>query len=170
MLLSLKTRLALFVVLLFTSALSFAQEAPTYRRNAVYVEAGGTGVRGSVSYERLKRLKNGNYFAPSIGIALPFPEHSKNIVSEFYMIPLQFNWLLGRTTSKFELGVSVNPAYSTYVTTFGETSTPGRSFGALPSFRLGYRYMGNKGLVVRAGFTPVVFINPWVGASLGYSF
>lgn len=168
MLLSIKNKFALFAVLLFTSSLSFAQEAPAYRRNAVHVEVGGTGVRGSISYERLKRFKNGSYFAPSIGVALPFPEHSAQITSEFFMIPLQFNWLLGPKTSKIEVGFSVNPAYSTYVYT--ETGKMGRSFGALPSWRIGYRYMGSNGLVIRAGFTPVIFINPWAGVSLGYSF
>ncbi len=163
-------KIFLIAFFLITGTFAFAQDAPSYRRNAVYAEIGGTGVYGSINYERLKRLKNANYFAPSIGIALPFPENSQLVKSQFYMVPLQFNWLLGQKSSKLELGVSVNPTYSTSVTTIGETETSDNEFGALPSCRIGYRYMGNKGLVVRAGFTPIIFINPWLGASVGYSF
>lgn len=41
------------------------------------------------------KLGHGNYFTPSTGVALPFPEHSTQITSEFLIIPLQFNCLLG---------------------------------------------------------------------------
>ncbi|MEQ8687829.1 MAG: hypothetical protein RIE86_21160 [Imperialibacter sp.] len=158
-------------IVLFSASHSYAQEAPVFRRNAIIAELGGTGVFGSISYERRIPLKNGAIFAPSIGIAPAFPEHSKNVDSKFYMIPLQLNWLMGKSTSKLELGFSINPAYTTGVS-FANTpeERSHKQVGALPSFRVGYRYMGRKGLEIRAGYTPIIFISPWAGVSLGYSF
>ncbi len=146
------------------------QDFPKHRRNAIHAEVGGTGVFASISYERLKPLKNGVIFAPSIGIAAPFPENSAKVSSRFYMMPVQFNWLIGKSSSKIELGLSVNPALSSYTTHVPGYEDEGYDLGALPSFRVGYRYMGPKGLVVRAGYTPIIFMNPWAGVSLGYSF
>ncbi len=170
-LLQLLRGISFLVLLVSFASITYAQEAPVFRKNAVIAELGGTGVFGSISYERRITLKNNAIFAPSIGIAPAFPERSQNVESKFYMIPLQFNWLLGKSTSKVELGFSINPAYTTGVS-FANTpeERTSREFGALPSFRVGYRYMGRKGLEIRAGYTPIIFLNPWAGVSVGYSF
>jgi len=166
---------SIFLILLSQSVFGqsvtpVVQDFPKHRRNAIHAEVGGTGVFASISYERLKTLKNGVIFAPSIGIAAPFPENSAKVSSRFYMMPVQFNWLIGKSSSKAEIGLSVNPAFVTYTTYITPNEETGSQMAALPSFRVGYRYMGPKGLVVRAGYTPILFMNPWAGVSLGYSF
>ena len=157
-----------FVTVVFFSATkSQAQELPVFRKNAVYAELGGTALKASISYERLKLLKKGNTLAVSIGVGAPVTIEGTRV----YMVPVQFNWLLGKSASRAELGFSINPAYHTY-TSFKSTpeETSGQYYTAMPSIRIGYRYTGPKGLVFRAGYTPMLVMFPWAGVSLGYSF
>ncbi len=166
-LLQLLRGISFLTLLVSFASTSYAQEAPAFRKNAVYAEIGGTAVKASISYERLKPLKSGNTLAMSIGLSAPVTIEG----TEVYMVPLQFNWLLGKSASRAELGFSINPAYHTY-TSFKSTpeERSGQYYTAMPSIRIGYRYMGPKGLVFRAGYTPMLVLFPWAGISVGYSF
>lgn len=116
------------------------------RKNAVYYEFLGDGLySGSLNYERIIPFGNKSGIALRAGLAY---------YDKFF--PLAgVSMLHGKLKHNIEYG-------ATY-TAFHE--------GNLLFLRLGYRYHGTKGLLIRAA--PLYSVNQkffWLGISMGYSF
>lgn len=116
------------------------------KRNAIYLEAGGRGIAGSVNYERL----------------LPFAQNGGLVLSASAGFLLDFvvggNIIVGRSKHFFEIGSGYSLPENLLVP------------------QLGYRYQGEKGFLMRvtgmyflsngASFGDF----PWAGVSFGYAF
>lgn len=161
----------MFCMAILTGTLTAAAQpghAPAPAQNAIYAEALGNGLFVSLNYERFidpaTAIRFGGFLAS---------EGNGNIIA-------MYNRLIGDGSSRLELGGGL-----TYLRWGTETvggngmDVPGDFL--LVSGTIGYRYQPvDGGLVVRAGFTPIV--NPgfnnasgrtelllWGGASVGWS-
>ena len=143
----------------------YAQENRTNllqeRKNAVFLEAGGSAFWYSLNYEHRFMLKPMNRITLSTGVSL-LPDIS-------FIGFLSAGYLYGNTHN-LEIGGSA-----------GNVFTEKEFIG---SVRIGYRYEGAKGLLFRVGFSPVYtkfaetgfkeysgkgFL-PWGYLSVGYTF
>ena len=136
---------------------------PSIRKNAFYLELGGNGFYYSVNYDRIFSISKIAHLSLRAGFAAS-PEFGSGYNS--YVVPLEANLLLGKENDFFELGV-------------GKSIISERSNNSenISTFRLGYRYISDKGLMIRIGIVP--FILPlfgndvvviWGGLSVGFSF
>ena len=153
---------ALLIAILISVSLS-AQESKGQKKdtrtfldgipkNSVYGELGGNGLFGSINYERILALPDKVALAPRAGLGVWAG-----------LIPLiELDFLFGGKHS-FEIG----PGYSVVFAADGSVVT----------FRAGYRYMGKKGLLIRAA--PMLWLGidngeahplAHLGLSVGYSF
>ena len=154
----------LFVFLLVVSTGIIAQQNNNTfdRKNAVYLEIGGSAVCYSLNYERRIPVKVSQRFALGGGFSV-IPVDNSNLIGTF-----SANYLIGHKNI-FELGIS--PAYIFTNSEF------------LMSARIGYRYENDKGFLFRVGFSPVYGqfnlagsedgtkgILPWGYISAGYTF
>lgn len=174
-------RITLGLVLIFSCLTSFGQEAPAFRKNAVYQEIGGVGGLYSINFERRIINKKGKVVFLSAGYAVPFKESfDVQFETNWTGIPLQINWSTNKKCKtifrSFEAGLSLTPSFyrvdkQTLQLENGETATmlSSKGFRLLPGYRLGYRYEGPKGLIVRAGVGSILLL-PVPGLSVGYSF
>lgn len=123
----------LFVFLLVVSTSVIAQQYNNTfdRKNAVYLEIGGSAVWYSLNYERRIPVKVSQRFALGGGFSV-IPVDNSNLIGTF-----SANYLIGHKNI-FELGIS--PAYIFTNSEF------------LMSARIGYRYENDKGFLFRAGF------------------
>lgn len=158
----------LLSILLCVSCLVLGQgdassSKPSIRKNAFYLELGGNGFYYSVNYDRIFSISKIAHLSLRAGFAAS-PEFGSGYNS--YVVPLEANLLLGKGNDFFELGV-------------GKSIVSERSNNSenINTFRLGYRYISDKGLMVRIGIVP--FILPlfgndvlviWGGVSFGYAF
>ncbi|MBT3385671.1 MAG: hypothetical protein HN778_01075 [Prolixibacteraceae bacterium] len=148
-----KSKIAIIFLCLFTFLCTIltaqnesVSEQSNIKRNAVYYELFGNGLfAGSVNYDRL----------------IPFNEKSGLILRgglSWYekIFPLgEINYLTGKQKHHFETGLGY--------TAFDE--------GHVVFIRAGYRFHGDKGLVIRAA--PLYCVNEsflWFGISVGYQF
>jgi hypothetical protein len=133
---------------------------PQMVRNNAYVEIGGAGLLGAISYERiLGEFLCVRIALPNLGVIFPSQP-------SYLFIPTiaSVSCLLGEAEYKFELGVG------------------GWFFSQLHPFGIiGYRYQPKDGgFMFRASFTPMEIpslfhgepssIIPWGGVSLGINF
>lgn len=152
-----------FAFLLLTLTGFAQQHSESFdRKNAVYVELGGSGVWYSVNYEYRTPIQVNKRFALGGGISV-IPVENSNLIGI-----VSANYLSGQKNI-FELGIS--PAYIF------------TNFEFLISARIGYRYESSKGLLFRVGFSPVYgefslaghgdggkAVLPWGYLSVGYTF
>lgn len=129
--------------------------------NSVYLELGGNAFAYSVNYDRVYddayvlRAGLGYFGAGNIGIAI---------------IPITGSYLIGRTASKFEVGIGL-----TIITgTIADFSAIGSASAVIGTGILAYRYQPTEGgFFFRGGITP--FFNnagfvPWYALGFGVSF
>lgn len=152
-----------FSFLLFISSIAFSQDFIP-RRNALFIEAGGNGLFGSVNYERRLTSENkgfafrigaGLYAENGIYLTIPFTVH--------YMFPLN------NKGSYLDAGTGM---------TFSSMNTHKLFNGDEDSFTsftgvLGWRkYSRNGKNFFRLAFTPVInkygFV-PWIGIGIGFT-
>ncbi len=170
----------------FINAQDEPDEEKYINRNGVYVEFGGNGgdhgfigfldmnipAMITINYERIVPINKKKNVAFRLGAGY-MPNNWTN-----YAFPFEVSYLFGAKSHVFEMGIGLS-----YLASFKNNS----SSEALVLFgRIGYRYRGKKGLLLRAGFTPVVdfdraffdgrifdvsFANGlFAGISIGYSF
>ena len=121
------------------------------RKNSIYAEAAGNGILMSFNYDRIFAVGKSSGLVTRVGYGLLF----KLFVGET-------SFLYGRTKHFFEAGVGCSTDFHHY----------------LINFRSGYRYQGDKGLMLRAA--PLLVYNKfsgddnpwsfWYGVAVGYSF
>jgi hypothetical protein len=185
------------IAVFFMSVFSvFSQEKNTINiveQNTIYAEAFGQGFCYSINYDRLfnteKRFKN------SFTAGFVYVPESMGFGDGIYLgIPVSYNWLLGKKSHHFELGIGltsllVNP-----------NSNVGTDSYTYMTPKIGYRFQRpNGGLFFRATVTPMIAILnvssikynnetyrqfstlnnvaglgyaafPWPGLSMGYTF
>ncbi len=174
-------KIFLFITLLSYSTLVFTQEkdsvlidkpikVETFKKNAVFLELGGNAFLYSLNYERLNKISENLKLSYGAGLELLVGE-SQDISPNkrnrdkypIFAVTPAVNLLFGRNKSHLEIGTSTGLLYIVPV---------------IQTFRLGYRYQGEK-VLFRIGFTPIFsfphdgnfhFLTPWGGVSLGYRF
>lgn len=185
-----------FFANIFCSSLNAEAKDSTFLKrsnHSTYLEIGGNAVIYSFNYEyKLKELKN-SYLVQSIGFQVPdlddkFPYYIsgepvyKRRLENFF-VPLRIAWI-SHKTSKHHLEGGIGATY--YTTSFLAPSSTGFDFARIQlspwsgniyySPNLGYRYTGDKGMLLRVSLSPIVhrFTNPnfqfYGGVSIGYNF
>lgn len=122
-----------------------------YRKNSIYLEAAGNGALFSINYDRQLLARNDHTLIGRVGFGFLF-----NIL--FF----EGNYLFGKRHC-LEHGVSYGHDFYGHWDMY---------------YRIGYRYRGKKGLLIRAA--PLLHFNKfsgnpspidfWYGVSIGYSF
>jgi len=157
-------KIFLTLLILLAVTLSFAQT--NFKKNDIYLEAGGNGLFGSVNYERQLTKE------PGLGARIGVGFYSENA---FYLtIPVGINYLfkLKRENSFIDAGLGVTWAIidaKLFEESKGSNGDHFTSF--VPS--IGYRKHAAKNVMWRFSICPVInnsgFV-PWVGASIGKRF
>lgn len=152
-----------FCLIFFTQLL---QAQSTFKKNDIYLEAGGNGFFGSINYER--QLTK----SPGLGLRVGLGFYTENA---FYLtIPVGINYLFKIPGNKSFIDAGLGGTW---------TKVDGRFFGDVSSAleenifsfvpSIGYRRHTGKDLMWRVSFTPVInqytFL-PWIGASIGKRF
>lgn len=185
------------IAAVFISVFSvFSQEKHTMNvveRNSIYAEAFGQGFCYSLNYDRLFNTEK--RFINSFTAGFVYVPESIGFGDGIYLgIPVSYNWLLGKKSHHFELGIGltsllVNP-----------NSNVGTDSYTYMTPKIGYRFQRpNGGLFFRATVTPMIAILnvssvkynnetyrqfstlnnvaglgyaafPWPGLSMGYTF
>ncbi|MEP7228718.1 MAG: hypothetical protein ABI691_00620 [Ginsengibacter sp.] len=156
--------LTLFLVISFIAISSYGQT--TFKRNYIYLEAGGNGLFASVNYER-QLIKQ-----PGLGFRLGVGFYSENA---FYLtIPAGINYLFKLKNNKSFIDAGLGATWTRIDGNLFLVSknSNGDSFvNFVPS--VGYRRHTNQNLMWRISVTPIVNqygIVPWLGLSIGKYF
>ena len=174
------------------------EELPLYQN--IYVELFGASNLIGISYD--SRIKPGSPFGYRGGISYVHGTSNENLIAGMPLyystedlyglaVPLEFNCILGKRKSKFEVGIGVSlgiystqkhtyingavfPVESSYIT------ENHNQFGYYIFSNIGYRYQRKNGFMLRVGVTPAFsfagangvtktpFLYPYL--SLGYTF
>lgn len=151
-------------LLLSLATMLFAQSS--FKRNHLYLEAGGNGLFGSVNYERQLTRK------PGIGLRLGVGVYSE--YAFFLTIPAGIDYLfkLNDNGSFLDAGLGV-----TWARVDGNFFSESNNSDVqhithfIPS--IGYRKHTPRGVIWRLSLTPVANKNaftPWAGISIGKRF
>jgi hypothetical protein len=162
-------------ILLLCSLTSFAQEqknstevstAYESKKNDLYIEAGGTGLFGSLNYERQITQK------PGLGLRAGIGFYTENGI--YLTLPLGFNYLfpLKNKNSFIDAGMGYTIAIADANIFNKSVLTGNKGFNSIiPS--VGFRKYTSKNLMWRISLSPVINNNgfvPWMGASIGTRF
>ncbi|MBE7174005.1 MAG: hypothetical protein INR73_25755 [Williamsia sp.] len=154
----------LFFIISLLATCSYGQV--NFKKNAIYLEAGGNGLFTSVNYER--QLTN----QPGIGLRVGVGFYTENA---FYLtIPAGINCLFKLKQSNSFIDAGLGTTWSRLDGHFLDNTKDanGNHFVSfVPS--IGYRQQTENGLMWRIGLTPIAnkygFI-PWLGFSAGKRF
>jgi len=156
----------LTLVLLFILLAVCSYEQTTFKRNDIYLEAGGNGLFASVNYERQLTSK------PGLGARLGIGFYSENA---FYLtIPIGINYLFKLQNEKSFIDAGLGATWTRIDgNLFGDSrNSNGDHFvNFVPS--VGYRRHTNKDLMWRISVTPIANkygLVPWLGLSVGKRF
>jgi len=143
---------------------SFGQSA--FKKNDIYLEAGGNGLFGSINYERQLTKE------PGLGARIGIGFYSENA---FYLtIPVGINYLfkLKNPKSFIDAGLGVTWTRRELTLIGNNNHYAGDYFvNFIPS--IGYRRRTSKNLMWRISLTPVANkygLVPWLGISIGKRF
>jgi hypothetical protein len=155
--------LILVLVISILAVCSYGQT--TFKRNDIYLEAGGNGLFGSVNYER--QLTN----QPGIGFRLGVGFYSEKA---FYLtIPAGINYLFKLKNNKSFIDAGLGVTWTRIDgNLFGRSNNANGNFiNFVPS--VGYREHPNQNFMWRISITPIInkyIVGPWVGLSIGKRF
>jgi hypothetical protein len=157
-------KLILFLVISVISICSYAQT--TFKRNDIYLEAGGNGLFASLNYERQLTKQ------PGLGFRLGLGFYTENA---FYLtVPAGINYLfkLKNKKSFIDAGFGVTWTRIDGNLFGGSDNSNGNHFVSfVPS--VGYRKHTNQNLMWRISVTPIANkygLVPWLGLSVGKRF
>jgi hypothetical protein len=157
-------RQILTTLALCTAALSFGQNH--FKKNDIYLEAGGNGLFGSLNYERQLTKQ------PGLGARIGVGFYSENA---FYLtIPAGINYLFRLKGGKsfIDAGLGVTWAgIDGKLFSDSDNANDHYFVNFIPS--IGYRRHSEKDLMWRISVTPVANkdgLVPWIGASIGKRF
>lgn len=153
-----------FIIVTAFAINSFGQAE--FKRNDIYLEAGGNGLFASVNYERQLTKQPGLGFRFGVGF------YSENA---FYLtIPVGINYLFKLKTDKSFIDAGIGATWTRIDgNLFGDSkNSNGDHFvNFVPSF--GYRRHTDKNLMWRISVTPIANkygLVPWLGLSIGKRF
>ena len=156
--------LTLFLAISALITSSYGQT--TFKRNDIYLEAGGNGLFASVNYERQLTKQ------PGLACRLGAGFYSENA---FYLtIPVGINYLFKLKNDKSFIDAGLGATWTRVNgNLFGDpkNSTGGHFVNFVPS--IGYRRHTNTNLMWRISITPVANkygLVPWIGLSIGKRF
>ncbi|WP_040005511.1 hypothetical protein [Fibrisoma limi] len=142
-------------------------KSPFSARNTVYIEALGSGGIYSVNYERLLLTRPKQAYGVRVGTSYFGSPRTTVLVGELFTI-------VGGGNHHGDFGIGLGG--------FVRSNTASeliRRNGMYAVPRLSYRYQKpNGGLMLRAGFTPIIELSsaaidrfgPWFGLSIGHGF
>ena len=153
-------RKILFTTILILCAVTFIFGQSNFKKNDIYIEAGGNGLYGSVNYERQLTKQSG--LGARIGLGFYWQ------YANFLNLPVGINYLFKLKSKKSFIDAGLGVTW----TGIDEKSSKGLNFvNFVPS--IGYRRHTSKDLMWRISITPVAnkygFV-PWLGASIGKRF
>ena len=156
--------LTLFLVVFLLAICSYGQT--TFKRNDIYLEAGGNGLLASVNYGRQLTKQ------PRLGFRLGVGFYSENA---FYLtVPVGVNYLFKLKNNKSFIDAGLGATWTRIDgNLFGKSkNTNGDHFvNFVPS--VGYRRHTTKDLMWRISVTPIANkygLVPWLGLSIGKRF
>ncbi len=138
----------------------------TFKRNDIYIEAGGNGLFASVNYERQLSNQPGAGFRLGVGF---YSEHAF-----FLTIPVGINYLFKLKNNKSFIDAGLGATWTRIDgNLFGDSKdSNGDNFANfVPS--IGYRRHSSKNLMWRISVTPIANkygLVPWLGLSIGKRF
>jgi hypothetical protein len=154
----------LTVLALFATTLLFGQE--NFKKNDIYLEAGGAGLFGSVNYERQLTKE------PGLGVRIGIGFYSENA---FYLsIPVGINYLFKLNNDKSFIDAGLGATWARIDGKLFEDSknSNGNNFvNFVPG--IGYRRHTLKDVMWRISVAAVAnkdALTPWLGASIGKRF
>jgi hypothetical protein len=157
-------KICLLVCLIFLTQLLHAQS--TFKKNDIYLEAGGNGFFGSVNYER--QLTK----SPGLGVRVGLGFYTEKAF--YFTIPVGINYLFKLPGNKSFIDAGLGGTWTKVDGRFfGDASNALEEniFSFVPG--IGYRRHTAKDLMWRISFTPIInqyaFL-PWIGASFGKRF
>jgi hypothetical protein len=149
---------------LSTTVLCFGQSS--FKKNDIYLEAGGNGIFGSINYERQLTKE------PGLGARIGIGFYSESAF--FLTIPVGINYLFKLKGEKSFIDAGLGITWTRIDgKLFGDSKdSNGDHFtNVIPS--IGYRRHAANNLMWRISLTPVInndgFV-PWLGASIGKRF
>lgn len=187
-----KYLIAVIVGAMVCNASCIAQDSTrALSKNAVYLELGGNGVGYSLSFERMIYQKDNLHLCARVGSGIAPRDFFNGRELSRVLFPLvEVNILSGKRNDFFETGIGYtydSRRHSDYTYTKAEGFIYHVYYYNYFFLRLGYRYQGKKGFMLRLAATPVLYmepentgtewnrngklrIAPWGGLSFGYSF
>ena len=149
-----------FTIILLLFILTYTSGQGAFKKNDIYLEAGGNGLFGSISYERQLAKEPGLGVRIGLGIYWEY--------SNFLTLPLGINYLFKLKNKKSFIDAGLGVTF----TGIDDKSVMGLHFvNFVPSF--GYRRHTSKNVMWRISLTPVINKyagTPWIGASIGKRF
>lgn len=141
-------------------------------KNALYVEAGGTGGYGSMNYEKLITSQNHLRIVGRIGVGTYNILDFQNRLNPDVLFPIGINGVYGKSHS---LEIGVGQTISTLVKVDQTDYLKRRKTSFHASFNIGYRYQPKKGgFLFRCSYTPIIenynYYRHWGSVSFGYAF
>ncbi|RTL54239.1 MAG: hypothetical protein EKK39_04730 [Sphingobacteriales bacterium] len=138
----------------------------SFKRNDIYLEAGGNGLFISANYERQLTKE------PGLGVRIGVGMYSEN--AYYLTIPIGINYLFATKNPKGFLDAGLGVSFTREnAKLFWEKTTPADDHfvNFIPSF--GYRRHTTKNMMWRISCTPGInkfgFV-PWIGFSIGKRF
>jgi hypothetical protein len=154
----------LTAIALCTVAVSFGQS--TFKKNDIYLEAGGNGLFGSVNYERQLTKE------PGLGVRIGIGFYSENA---FYLtIPAGINYLFQLKNAKSFIDAGLGATWTRIdgkLFADSKNSNGDHFVNFVPS--IGYRRHTSNNVMWRISITPAANkygLVPWIGASIGKRF
>lgn len=147
-------------------AVTFSFGQSNFKKNDIYLEAGGNGLFGSVNYERQLTKQ------PGLGARIGIGFYSENA---FYLtIPVGINYLFKLKGDKSFIDAGLGATWTRIdakLFSDNKNSNGDNFVNFIPS--IGYRRHTAKDIMWRISLTPVANkygLVPWLGASIGKRF
>ena len=147
-----------------SAAVVFAQDV--FKRNDIYLEAGGNGLFGSVNYERQLTKQ------PALGVRIGIGFYSEEAF--FLTIPVGINYLFPLKNKRSFIDAGLGVTWTQINKSLSGQSYDSKEYNFvnfIPS--LGYRRHTIKDVMWRISVTPIANrygLVPWLGASIGKRF
>lgn len=151
-----------FIIFYFLTVGYYSYSQQNDRKNALYLEAGGSGLFGSINYQR----QLSNHYGPALRVGIGF--YSEN---DFYLtFPVAIDYLFPLKNKASFIDCSLGATWTDKDSKlFGNQNDQFVSFVPV----IGYRHHYKKNVLARINFTPIINntgFYPWVGLSIGKQF
>ncbi|QHT69276.1 hypothetical protein GXP67_22875 [Rhodocytophaga rosea] len=133
-----------------TSGICADSTATAFRKNIIFLEAGGKGPVYSLNYERIFRQGKKLSYSYRLGFS---------ILREDFSVPVAFTAFTSPGSHHLELSLGLTPEVHKYRTFLSGDNLSDKYLYITPG--IGYRYQKREGrLMVSAGVSPLIFFDP----------